>query len=284
MNKKTIIPSVNFHLWQPCNMRCGFCFAKFQDVKSSILPKGHLPKDKAQKTIKLLADYGFEKITFVGGEPILCPWLSELIKYAKLLGMTTMIVSNGTNLTEGFLKENQDFLDWVSISVDSLKEATNYNIGRTIKRKGVAIEFYQNLFNLIKKYDYRLKINTVVNSYNYKEDLSKFIINVKPERWKVFKVLPIIDQNHQEYNKFKISGVKFKMFLETHKMISSLVKENNNDMIGSYVMVDPAGRFFDNTKGYYSYSSPIIENGVEKALNEVNTDYEKFVNRKGIYK
>ena len=54
---KQIIPSVNFHLWEPCNMKCGFCFAKFQDVKKNILPKGHLPKDKAIGVIKSLADF-----------------------------------------------------------------------------------------------------------------------------------------------------------------------------------------------------------------------------------
>lgn len=283
MKQKTIIPSVNYHLWQPCNMRCGFCFAKFQDVKSSILPKGHLPKDKALETINLLANYGFKKMTFVGGEPTLCPWISELIRYAKSLGMTTMIVTNGTNLTKEFLKENESFLDWVSISVDSLKENTNYNIGRIFKKKGVALEFYQNLFELINKYDYRLKINTVVNSYNYKEDMTNFIKNVNPERWKVFKVLPIKNQNHLNYKKFEISQFEFNRFLDKHKKIDSLVKEDNDDMIGSYVMIDPAGRFFDNTKGYYTYSSSIIEKGVEFSLNEINTDYDKFVNRKGIY-
>ena len=24
------IPTVNYHLWKPCNMRCGFCFATFE--------------------------------------------------------------------------------------------------------------------------------------------------------------------------------------------------------------------------------------------------------------
>ena len=42
MTTATDIPSVNFHFWQPCNMRCGFCFAQFLDVRDSILPKGHL--------------------------------------------------------------------------------------------------------------------------------------------------------------------------------------------------------------------------------------------------
>ena len=25
-------PAVNLHFWQPCNMRCSFCFARFEDV------------------------------------------------------------------------------------------------------------------------------------------------------------------------------------------------------------------------------------------------------------
>lgn len=78
-----MIPSVNYHLWEPCNMRCKFCFATFQDVKHSILPKGHLPKEQAIEVILQLAEIGFEKITFAGGEPTLCPWLPELIATAK---------------------------------------------------------------------------------------------------------------------------------------------------------------------------------------------------------
>ncbi|MEO0472453.1 MAG: radical SAM protein, partial [Bacteroidota bacterium] len=67
------VPSVNFHLWEPCNMRCGFCFATFQDVKRTILPKGHLPKEDALNVVQAIAKAGFEKITFAGGEPTLCP-------------------------------------------------------------------------------------------------------------------------------------------------------------------------------------------------------------------
>jgi len=96
--QEKFIPSVNFHLWEPCNMRCKFCFATFQDVKQSILPKGHLPKKEAIEVVKKLAIYGFKKITFAGGEPLLCPWLPDLMKTAKELGMTTMIVTNGSRL------------------------------------------------------------------------------------------------------------------------------------------------------------------------------------------
>ena len=54
-------------------------------------------------------------------------------------------------------------------------------------------------------------------------------------------------------------------------------------MRGTYVMVDPAGRFYDNTKGYHSYSKPILEIGVFDALNQVITDFDEFVNRGGLY-
>ncbi|QQR95242.1 MAG: radical SAM protein [Bacteroidota bacterium] len=104
---KQFIPAVNFHLWEPCNMRCKFCFATFQDVKRSILPKGHLPKEQAVQVVQQLADFGFQKITFAGGEPTLCKWLPDLIATAKGSGMTTMIVSNGSRLTDEFLSEQK---------------------------------------------------------------------------------------------------------------------------------------------------------------------------------
>ena len=283
MKQKTIIPSVNFHLWQPCNMRCGFCFAQFQDVKDTILPKGHLPKEEAIETIKSLAEYGFSKITFVGGEPTLCPWISDLIKYAKSKGMTTMIVSNGTKFTDEFLKQNMADLDWIAISIDSIDKDTNKRIGRIIKKEGVDKTYYTNLFKKIKAFDYKIKINTVVNRYNYNEIMTDFISQINPSRWKVFKVLSIEEQNNNRIKEFEISDKEFNFFLNNHKETNSLVKENNNDMTGSYIMVDPAGRFFDNVKGKHTYSSKIINRGVKEALQEIETNYQKFIERKGKY-
>lgn len=283
MEQKLIIPSVNFHLWQPCNMRCGFCFAKFEDVKRTVLPKGHLPKNEAIETIQYLAEYGFSKITFVGGEPTLCPWITELIQFAKSKGMTTMLVSNGTKLTDEFLSENKPNLDWIAISIDSLNKGTNKEIGRVIKGNGVGEVYYKNLFGRIKEYGYKLKINTVVNRYNINEDISGFVNHINPQRWKVFKVLPIEEQNSLDFDKFKVSNEEFLTFLKTHEKVSSLIKESNEDMTGSYIMIDPAGRFFDNTNGKYRYSSKIIEKGVNSCLSEIEINYSRFIDRKGLY-
>jgi len=278
------IPSVNFHLWEPCNMRCKFCFATFQDVKQTILPKGHLPENEALEVVKQIASAGFEKITFAGGEPLLCKWLPNLVKTAKQLGMTTMIVTNGSKLTDAFLQINKPYLDWIAVSVDSLEDEKNIKIGRAITgKKALGKEFYKTLIGKIHQYGYGLKINTVVNSVNYKDNLVEFIRIAKPKRWKVLQVLPIVGQNDTNIEDFEISEEQFQQFLMTHKKVSSIVPESNKQIKGSYVMVDPAGRFFDNAEGTHNYSKPILEVGIKEALKTVNYDFKKFFDRGGIY-
>jgi len=282
-----MIPSVNYHLWEPCNMKCKFCFATFQDVKKSILPKGHLPKEKAIDVIHQLAEIGFEKITFAGGEPTLCPWISDLIKIAKSLGMTTMIVTNGSKLTDDFLNQNKNYLDWVAISIDSLDISTNIAIGRTMaNNQNIEENYYSSICKKVKQYGYGLKINTVINSKNINEDFSAFIKSSKPMRWKILQVLPMKEQNDLHIDDLMITNDEFTAFVEKHNVLkedTNIVIETNEQMKGSYAMVDPAGRFFDNANGVHNYSKSINEIGARLAIQQVNYDFEKFIERGGIY-
>lgn len=287
MNKKQFIPAINFHLWEPCNMRCKFCFATFQDVKQSILPKGHLPKEQAIQVVQQLADFGFQKITFAGGEPTLCKWLPDLIATAKDAGMSTMIVSNGSRLTDEFLEVNKNKLDWIAISIDSLSTATNLTTGRAIAgKRPLQLDYYKSVADRVKRLGYGLKINTVVNRNNFNENMSEFIRYAKPKRWKVLQVLPIVGQNDSKIDDFKISESELKFFIDNHRDLQSftnIVPETNSQIKGSYAMVDPAGRFFDNATGKHNYSRQILEVGVMTAIQEVNYDLPKFISRGGQY-
>jgi len=287
MKKQVLIPSVNFHLWEPCNMRCKFCFATFQDVKKAILPKGHLPKEQAIQVVKELAQFGFEKITFAGGEPTLCPWLDELIRTAKLLGMTTMIVTNGSRITAEFLERNKNFLDWMALSIDSSKPLINIQLGRAISgKKDIGLDDYMSMIQQIKKYGYGLKINTVVNRCNLDEDFTELIQFAQPKRWKVLQVMPVLGQNDTKVDELTISLADFESFVNRHQFleqITTLVPESCELIRGSYAMVDPAGRFFDSTKGGHQYSEPILKVGIEKAFHQALIDDVKFQNRSGIY-
>lgn len=287
MNKNQFIPAVNFHLWEPCNMRCKFCFATFQDVKQSILPKGHLPKEQAVQVVQQLADFGFQKITFAGGEPTLCMWLPDLIETAKDAGMTTMIVSNGSRLTDEFLEVNKNKLDWVAISIDSLNAETNLTTGRAIAgKRTLQLDNYKSLVDRVKQFGYGLKINTVVNRNNFKENMTDFIRYARPKRWKVLQVLPIVGQNDNKIDDFKISEIEFQVFIDNHSHLQDMTKivpETISQIKGSYAMVDPAGRFFDNATGTHNYSRKILELGVKTTIQEVNYDLPKFISRGGQY-
>ncbi len=282
-----MIPSVNFHLWQPCNMRCKFCYATFQDVKRSILPKGHLPKEQAIEVVRHLAAHGFQKITFAGGEPTLCPWLPELIRTAKEAGMTTMIVTNGSRLTDDYLSNLRPHLDWVALSIDSLDEQTNRAIGRAnTGRTPIAAEGYFALVDRVKAHSFRLKLNTVVNRLNWKEDLSAFIRYAKPQRWKLLQALPIIGQNDAHIDALTVTESQFEAFVQRHAAladITRIVPETNAQVRGSYVMVDPAGRFFDNAEGTHRYSLPILEVGTRIAIQQMGYDEGKFEERGGVW-
>lgn len=280
-----MIPSVNFHLWQPCNMRCKFCYATFLDVKRSILPKGHLPQEKAIELVRHLAAFGFEKITFAGGEPTLCPWLPDLIHAAKESGMTTMIVTNGSRLCDDYLTVLQKDLDWVALSIDSLDEATNGNAGRAEPGRGpITTAGYHSLTDRVKAHGFRLKVNTVVNRLNCQQDLSEFIRYAQPERWKLLQALPIIGQNDEHIGDLAVSSSEFEAFVHRHQAlcgVTRVVPETNDQVRGSYVMIDPAGRFFDDVDGTHHYGRRILEVGVVEALSDIRCDPLKFHERGG---
>lgn len=281
------IPSVNYHLWKPCNMKCGFCFATFDDIAQDLLPKGHLGREDSMSVVHALAEEGFRKINFAGGEPTLCPWLPDLIVLAKDMGFTTSIVTNGSRITQEWLDSVSRSLDWVALSIDSLNPNTLEQTGRTTSSGPMSEQDYLRVTNLIKQNGIRLKINTVVGRYNLREDLRDFIIDVRPERWKLLQVLPIEGQNHITDKDYLISRDEFELYVRLYEHMEdfgiTVVAESNELMTGSYVMVDPAGRFFDNVLGMHAYSRPILEVGVEEALKDVTVDDIKFLDRGGLY-
>ena len=288
MSTSQDIPTVNFHLWEPCNMRCRFCFAPFQDVKQSILPKGHLPKDDAISVVDQLAESGFKKINFAGGEPTLCPWLSDLIRRAKERGMTTSIVTNGSRITDSWLDSVSGILNWIALSIDTLDQEKLKYLGRAIRsRVPITKRRYLEIVNKIKRCGMRLKINTVVTSMTWQDDFTHFIRLAKPERWKLLQVLPVKGQNDAHIDELAITTEQFEQYVKSNRVVENegidVVPESNKMMTGSYVMVDPAGRLFDNTQGAHTYSSPILDVGVEKALKGVSVDSGRFLQRKGQY-
>lgn len=281
------VPSVNFHLWKPCNMRCRFCFATFADIAPSILPKGYMERDDCAAVVRLLAEAGFEKINFAGGEPLLCPWLLDLLHIAKQSGMTTSVVTNGTKVDAEWLNQVQGLLDWAAVSIDTVDPVKLRLTGRTVGPTPITESGYLEITDGILAHGIGLKINTVVTLQNWEEDFTGFIRRANPERWKIFQVLPIAGQNDGTLAGLPVTKPQFDAYVARNSSVETdgirVVPEDNELMTGSYVMVDPAGRFFDNATGGHRYSRPILEAGVRAALSEVTVDADKFLSRGGQY-
>ena len=268
-------------------MRCGFCFATFQDIAPEVLPKGHLGRENSIAVVEALAEAGFRKMNFAGGEPTLCPWLPELIQRASELGLTTSIVTNGSRVTEGWLESVRGCLDWAALSIDSVNPAALLRIGRFTRNGPMGEQDYLRVAEWFKRHDVRVKVNTVVTRFTLDEDLTEFIMKVRPERWKILQVLPVRGQNDSEVYEHVVSAEEFEQYVTTGREVEEhgivVVPESNDLMTGSYLMVDPAGRFFDNVTGAHTYGRSIVDVGVEAALKDVSVDHERFHARGGVY-
>lgn len=279
MNK--VFETASFHIVKPCNMKCKFCYATFEDMKVV----NQLPKSDAFVILDKLKEAGLQKITFAGGEPLLYKWICEVIEYSKSIGLVTSIITNGSLLTDDLIEKFKGRLDWIGISIDSLNDSTNELIGRSNMSK---INYYDLCFK-IKEAGFKLKINTVVNSFNYYADMNDFIDEVKPSRWKVFQALRVDGQNEKQFNEIKVTDGQYKSFVDQHKFNKDmskrdcLVPEDNESMTGSYLLIDPLGRLFENTSGKHTYSSKLQDNTIELCLSEINLNREMFEQRGGIY-
>ena len=281
-------PAVNWHFWPWCNYGCKFCFARFEDIPRA----DRLPKDIALTVPEMLVDAGADKLTFVGGEPTLCPFLGDLLLAAKDVGLTTCIVSNASGLTEEFLDEWGHLIDWIGLSIDASNDEIHALIGRGMRgdlarQRSHHLELAKAVWASCKARGIRMKLNTVVCKSNLDDDMSALVMELKPERWKIFEVLPVEGQNDGDVDDMLLAEGEFASWVERHQWVSKegiqFVPENNDLMRGSYAMMDALGRFYTNVDGGHSYGPSILDVGVLHAWDENRFIEERFHERGGVY-
>lgn len=276
---KNVFETVSFHIVKPCNMKCKFCYATFDDFRVG----KQLNKYECFEIIEKLAKAGVQKITFAGGEPLLYKHIKEVIVYSKILGLTTSIITNGSLLEDQWLLEMKPYLNWIGVSIDSIYNVTNEQIGRTAKGPSKYRHNYFELIGKIKSLGYQFKINTVVNAFNWDEDFNELISFAQPSRWKVFQTLRVKGQNDKQFAEIACTAEQFHEFIKNHSRHKCLVPEDNEAMTGSYLLIDPLGRLFENSKGEHTYSDTVVGNDIDKCLSQINLNRGMFLKRGGLY-
>ena len=261
MSNDTPPIAVNWHLEAYCNYACSFCYAPLTEQR--LMPR--LSEEGGVSMIEDLSSSGVEKINFVGGEPMLHSHLKAWIVIAKSCGLTTSIVSNGTRMTEGWLTKMRPHLDWLGLSIDASNDEMHALMGRGLKGEiaaGVSrhLERSKEVWQIARGLSYGLKLNTVVTSVNLDDDMSELIGFLKPHRWKVFRVLRIKGENDARVEPLLISQGQFEEYMGRHRRSlqdlegTQIVAEDNEDMLGTYAMIDPQGMVYTNLCGRYHYS------------------------------
>ncbi|WP_415912188.1 viperin family antiviral radical SAM protein [Neptuniibacter sp. QD37_11] len=288
---------VNWHLTEACNYQCKYCYASW--IKPAEFSAIWRNKNKTDQLLKSLREH-FDstndanpltkdlhwsdlRLSLAGGEPMLLgDRFKDIVETASELGFKISLITNGSFL-------NSETLEWLApklcilgISVDTTQSNSNKLIGRVDSKGNTLSEgFLANIVRVARQHNpnIQIKVNTVVNRSNFNEDLKELVNLLKPERWKILRALPATNHN------LTISDAQFQNFIEINQRADTQVYiEDNLDMKDSYLMIDPHGRFYQNSlvqRGVteYLYSDPILENGIASAFNQVEFSSAAFCSR-----
>lgn len=275
---------INWHVTEACNYRCGYCYAAWAKADG-----GELIRDAASTKVLLECLFAYfakrggdlrPRLNFAGGEPLLQKErLLSAMRLARCIGFDVSLISNGSRLDMPYMAELAPELSVLGLSIDSIQPEVLAAIGRQDQR-GRQLDF--NMLAQCVEWARRLnpammlKVNTVVSAKNSCEDMTTAIQQFAPHRWKVLRVLPVVNRD------LAVTDAQFRSFVARHRSLADvMVVEDNDDMHGSYIMVDPTGRFFQNRLGKfgYDYSPSILQVGAGEAFSRIGWSALKFDGR-----
>ncbi len=243
-----MIDVINYHITSVCNYHCQYCFVGFRERTPT--------KETAFKIVeeihKFFVKSGVKggRINIAGGEPLLYPYLTDVINKANSLGLKVSIITNGSLLTEELISVWQGKVETIGISVDAISDETNKAIGREQQGRSLSMAQLCDIADWIHKYGIKLKINTVVSKLNLHEDMLSLYEKLKPNRLK-FLCMHVLENINSGANELKPTREEFESFVDRNRFryADELVAEAEGSMQNSYLMISPSGNVFLNENG-----------------------------------
>ncbi len=270
----------NYHLTDSCNYNCTYCFGRFPDKKEPTLEEAYLVVDNIYR-------YFFKngvadgRINLAGGEPLLYPYLDDLIDYINAYGIKVSIITNGSLLTEERIAHWKDKVYCIGLSFDSALPDTNLTIGRCCKNKPITVKQAVRLTQAIHRNGIKLKINTVVSKLNANENMTVFYKRLKPDRLKLLQV-EIVEDINDTAEKLAITRKAFDEFCKRHKnCCRDTVCESSETIENSYLMINPQGEFQLNDCGKYKIYGNCLNEELSAILTRVPIKENRFDLRYG---
>ncbi len=262
---------VNLHYTDICNYRCRFCYAKFSRTPLTL--------DEWKKIIdNISGDICVKRFNLAGGEPMATPYIQGLVDYIHSCGIEVSIITNGSLLTEEFIRKNQGKISMIGISIDALSAEDNLALGRVNGAgKALSAERLKVLTDTIHDAGIKLKINTVVNAVNCRKDFSSLIQNLRPDRWKLLRMLRIAGTNDAGID-LLVSDTEFADFVTRHEFLNPIV-ENTLDIVNAYIVVNPYGELVDNSDSTYTMTNSLLTHRFRDEFAKIAFNQEAYSKR-----
>lgn len=148
-----MINRANIILTHNCNLRCKHCYI---DAKYCNEDKNKVFNETKKLLDKLLSE-GINNVMFTGGECMIFPYIKELVAYAKKIGMSVTIFTNGMI----FDKEIFDMVDHINLSLDGPRDVHNY-----IRQNQNSYDNIIKVLNYLKKIDKKTTLQMTINNHN----------------------------------------------------------------------------------------------------------------------
>ena len=161
-------------LTEKCNMDCIHCYGEFGHPDSKE-HKAYLTADEWKNILLRLSTEGLKNVQFIGGEPLLYPQLSKLLKYAHELDISVDIFTNGYFINESLIHVLKETSTKLRISL----YGHNSNIHDNITHYKGSFSRIDRALDLLKMNGVQASVAVVIMKENekYFQDIKQYVEN-----------------------------------------------------------------------------------------------------------
>jgi MoaA/NifB/PqqE/SkfB family radical SAM enzyme len=172
-----------FNFAYRCNMDCQWCYVPFE---------GRAPElELCRRIITRIAELGFKVLTLGGGDPMMYPFLFELVASAKKSGLFVHVDTNGISLqcTDAVAEFISTGIDLLGLPLDGPRPEIHNQMRSTRSH----FELIVNRLSWLSPYIHKVKINTFVSKCNVEEipEMVPLINRFAPSRWSLYQYWPL---------------------------------------------------------------------------------------------
>jgi radical SAM protein with 4Fe4S-binding SPASM domain len=153
------LTDVYLHLTDRCNLRCLYCYNRSHREPGG--PDRELSNTELRDLVRQLAEIGAAGAVFTGGEPLLREDTLEVARYARQLGLSTTLLTNGT-LLDGLAGQVAEVFDDVIVSLDSWRAEEQ----EAVRCGGSFARVVRGIRALTRRGKSRIRLRVVITRHN----------------------------------------------------------------------------------------------------------------------